>query len=217
MRGWRTERWSTPWTALRWAVPELAGWEGRAVYMDCPQIVLGDVAEIARVEMPPGAMVLVRTEGRAQGRATADVVCTGCIVFDCAEARRHLPPLDEMRADVGAHQAVGALLARRPRLAGDLPAGWGVRDAAYSADPSAATGSVHCDNLYMQPHAVLAAERLRREGRRHWFGGVRLPHFSPGLVGLFDAEYAAAIAAGYEVGQYVPSEPWGEYDIGGGK
>jgi hypothetical protein len=177
-------------------VPALAGWEGRAVYFDCPQIILGDVAVLARAEMPSGAMVLLRRDGRA--------FLTGCLVWDCARAQGHVPALDVLKADMGAHQAMGSLLVDRPHLVGALPDGWGVIDAAYAQAPAEVTGSVHCANLRMQPHARLAIPRLHRAGREHWYREVRMRHFCPALEKLFDREYAAALAAGYEVAQYVP-------------
>lgn len=193
--GWNTERWSTPWTALRWAVPALCGWRGRAVYLDCPTVVLGDVAELAAAPFPEGACVLLRREGSQ--------IHTGCLVFDCAAARGKLPGIDALRADIGAHQAVGALLQRHPGLAGDLPGGWGARDQDYSRDSVSVTGSVHCAAPRVQPHFARARARLRAAGRRHWLDEVPLPHYCPGLVDLWEREYAAALAAGYEVEQYV--------------
>ena len=195
--GWNTERWTTPWTGLRWAVPALCGWAGRAVYLDCPQIVVGDVAALAGTEMSPRAMVLLRREGPS--------LLTGCLVWDCAAARGHVPDLGALRADLGAHQMMGSLLVDRPHLAGDLPAGWGAQDAAYARAPAEVVGSVHCANLRMQPHARLALPRLRRARREHWYREVRMRHFCPGLEALFDREYAAALRAGYSVERYVPA------------
>lgn len=206
--GWSTERWATPWTGLRWAVPALCGWEGRAAYFDCPQIIVGDVAALAGAEMPPGAAVLLRREGAS--------LLTGCLVWDCAAARGHVPDLGALRADIGTHQMMGSLLVDRPHLAGELPDGWGMRDAAYARAPAAAGGSIHCANLRMQPHARLALPRLRRARREHWYREVRMRHFCPGLEALFDREYAAALEAGYSVEQYVPGgEPYGAYVIAG--
>lgn len=205
--GWRTERWATPWTALRWAVPAICGWRGRAVYLDCPQIVLGDVAHLIDAPMPAEACVLVRREG-AQLRV-------GCLVFDCAAARKWLPDLAALRADVGAHQTVGYLLSSHQNLTGDLPAGWGMRDIDFSRAPEAATGSVHMEAVALQPHQERARRRLRRAGREHWYAGPRLPHYSARLVALFEEEYAAAERDGYRVELYVPDEAYGPYSISG--
>ncbi|MDO8616227.1 MAG: glycosyl transferase, partial [Dehalococcoidia bacterium] len=178
--GWRTELWSTPWTALRWAVPEICGWRGRAVYFDCPTIVLGDVAELGRAPFPRGAFALLRWTGTALG--------TACAVFDCAEAKKHLQLVEVMRADPGAHQAVGVLLERHPKLVGPLPGDWGSIDAEVALRPARAPlgGSVHFPSPYTQPHAARALARLSRGGRAHWHDGVRLPHYCARLVDLFE-------------------------------
>lgn len=180
--GWMTERWSTPWTALRWAVPEICGYRGRAIYFDCPTLVLGDVAELARAPVPDKAFVLLRRTGRT--------LATACAVFDCERARKYLPTVAEMRRDVGAHQSVGHLLERHPVAVGPLPNGWGASDAEFSRAPGARWSSVHFASAYMQPHLAHARRRLAREGRQHWFEEVLLPHYCPALVGMFSEEYA---------------------------
>lgn len=180
--GWNAERWATPWTALRWAVPEICGWHGRAAYFDCPGLVLGDVAELAAAELPRGAFLLARREGRE--------LLTSCLVLDCAEAKKYLQ-LPNMKSDVGAHQEVAALIERRQSLVGPLPAGWGWSDQAYAQarQDEAPARSVHFLRPHTQPHGPLADARLRRAGREHWFKGMRLPHYCSRLVELWKAEY----------------------------
>lgn len=193
--GWRSERWSTPWAGMRWAAPELAGWSGRAIYFDCAQIIMGDVAALAAAPMPEGAVVLLNRDGR--------LLHLACMVWDCERARAVMPPLEALRADVGGHLAVASMLADTPSLVGALPRGWAVGDQDFARMPEGATGSVHCGNLFMQPHARLALPRLRRIGRRHWFDEVRMRHFCPALVELFDREYAEAEAASdFSLGKY---------------
>jgi hypothetical protein len=201
--GWQTDRWASPWTGLRWAVPALCDWSGRAIYFDAPTIVLGDVAELAAAPMPKGACVLMRRIG-AQMR-------TECLVFDCAAAQKWLPPLDKLRADIGAHQTVGHILSTRAALVGDLPAGWSAQDPDYSRDPRSVTGSVYCASAATQPHQWYARGRLRKAGREHWFQGTRLPHYCKGLVDLFAAEYEVALKEGHAVEQYIPDEKYGSY------
>lgn len=195
--GWRSERWSSPWTALRWAVPEMCAWRGRAVYLDCASLVLADVAELAAAEIPQGAFVLACREGRE--------LLTGCLVFDCAAARRWLPALPEMRADVGSHQAVGALLDRRRALVDALPRGWGWSDKTYARERGAGACSVHFTALATQPHGPRAVARLAREGRSHWFEEIRLPHYYAPLVALWEEEAAAAAGEGFTPERYLPA------------
>ena len=179
--GWLVERWATPWTALRWAVPELCGARGRAIYFDCPTLVTADIEELAAVSFPDDAVLLARRDGRT--------VATACLVFDCARAVKLLPSIAEMKKDVGAHQTVGALLDRYAKSVGPLPNGWGMSDQEFSWRGGVVPhGSVHFSNPYTQPHIPLARARLAREGRKHWFEGMALPHYSPALVGMFEAE-----------------------------
>lgn len=188
--GWNSEQWRTPWTALRWAVPELCAWRGRAMYLDCPAVVTGDVRELAEAEIPSRAFLLARREEWS--------VQTGCLVFDCAEARKYLRPIAELKADVGAHQAIGEYLSLRPALVAPLPFGWGWSDRAWARDPDPPdSGSVHFISPSTQPHGPRADARLVAAGRSHWFGDVRLPHYCARLVELWEQEYASVIAEGF--------------------
>jgi hypothetical protein len=206
--GWRTDRWVTPWSAFRWAVPELCGWRGRAVYFDCPQIVMGDVAELGALRVPDGAVAAVRRWTTA--------LRTSCIVWNCAAAERWLPTMDELRREPDHPQAVARLMLGRPSLTVQLPPGWAVNDVEYSDDPAGATGSVYCENLHMQPHVRHALSRLRRQGLEHWFDGARLPHYCERLVRLYDEALAEALASGYEPAAYVPAaRPYETYAIRG--
>lgn len=207
--GWNVERWGTPWTGLRWAVPALCEWSGRAIYFDAPTIVVGDVAELVNAPFPSAACVLLRRFGARMQ--------TDCLVFDCPTAEKWLPSLNALRADVGAHQTVGGILSRRLSLVGDLPAGWGCTDSDYSRDPSAVTGSVYCVAPATQPHQWYARGRLRKEGREHWFTGTRLPHYCKTLVDLFETEYEVALHQGAKVAECVPDSQYGNYGIAGTK
>jgi len=187
--GWQTEQWRTPWTALRWAIPEICGWKGRAIYFDCPTIVLGDIAELATAPIPEGAFVLLRRSG--------SFLQTGCAVFDCAVAKKWLPSIKAMQADVGAHQAAGVMLEQAPDLVGPLPSQWGLTDHEFSSKADIQGGSVHFVSPLTQPHAPRALSRLAREHRHHWHSGVRLPHYCTRLIELFEVEYKGAVEAGY--------------------
>lgn len=204
--GWQTQHWSTPWTALRWAVPDACGHEGLAVYFDAPTIVLGDVAALVADPLPGDTIVRARRDGAS--------LLTACLVFDCARAAKWISSASELAADPGAHVRAGGLLTlEHPELAAPLPDGWGLRDIDYSRAPEAVTGSVHYAQVGLQPHQRHARARLARTGREHWFRGARLPHYSPALIDLFERELAAASKAGTLPEQFTPEPEYGPYDI----
>lgn len=197
--GWMTDRWVTPWSGFRWAVPELCGWSGTAVYLDCPQIVTGDIAELSSLGFSDGAAAAVRR--------TSTSLRTACIVWNCAAAKSYLPGMDVLRTDPNYPETVARLLVGKSAAAVDLPVGWGVTDVEFSDDPARATGSVHCENMQLQPHVQHALRRLRASGRKHWLDVTRLPHYCEGLVKMFGDAVEEAAASGYNATRYVPDEP----------
>ena len=206
--GWRTDHWVTPWSGFRWAVPELCGWSGRAVYLDCTQIVTGDVADLISLEFGDDAVAAVRS--------TSTSLRTACIVWNCAVAKKYLPSMNGLRSDPSRPQVIARLLVGKLALTQPLPTGWGVTDPEFSEDPSLATGSIHCENFHMQPHVRHALTRLRHAGLEHWLDVTRFPHYCEGLVEMFDKALVEAAADGYDVARYVPSAgPYPDYAIRG--
>ena len=94
-RPYSGQGWATNFTCFRWTIPEVAGFAGRAVYVDADQTIHGDIRELQETNL--------------QGKCCA--VRKGVIVFDCAHPfwrEGHWPPLDAMRksgAGLGVYQA----------------------------------------------------------------------------------------------------------------
>jgi len=51
-----SSRWATPFTNLRWAIPEYCGFSGRAIYMDVDQLNLKDISELYNVDLKDKAL-----------------------------------------------------------------------------------------------------------------------------------------------------------------
>ena len=45
-KDWNTKGWGTPFTCFRYAVPELMGFKGRAIYTDVDQLNFRDISEL---------------------------------------------------------------------------------------------------------------------------------------------------------------------------
>ncbi len=75
--GWTTNRWSTPFSGFRWAIPELCNWEGRAIYTDCDMINYRDMKELLNIDME-GKPIAARKGKRFGGHE----FCV--MVFECS-------------------------------------------------------------------------------------------------------------------------------------
>jgi hypothetical protein len=202
--GWDCTGWQTPFTSLRWAIPEVCGNEGRAIYLDSDVIVMGDIAELWDQPMPEGAFALIKGEGRK--------LRTCVMVLDCAEAKNHLPPVKAMKRMRNIHVAICAQLAAEPHLTGQIEGLWNCVDLKGSSLDDPALKLIHYSSIAHQPSTRHAVERLTREGRRHWYDGWRFDHWRPELIELFDQLLTEAPIAGYALERYEPAirfEPQG--------
>lgn len=75
---WGDDGWATPFSLFRWAVPQAAKWEGRAIYMDCDMLALGDLTELWECPIPDDHYAAYAGKGARK----ADV-----ILWDCERAR----------------------------------------------------------------------------------------------------------------------------------
>jgi hypothetical protein len=192
--GWDMSRWATPFSGFRWAVPMACGYSGRAIYMDSDLIVLGDLAELWRLDLSPGHVVAARDATR---------FCVA--LWDCDLARKHLPQLEALRQADG-HNRASAYFRVRPQLVRSFGSAWNYLD---SADRGPFGKIVHYTDLSTQPHLHHAIERLKRAGMAHWYDGPRRPHPRREIAELFHREFDAAIADGYSAARYAPAEHYG--------
>jgi hypothetical protein len=192
--GWDMSKWATPFSGFRWAVPIACSFRGRAIYMDSDLIVLGDLADLWAMELRAGEVVAARDPSRF------------CIsLWDCDMARGHIPQLEALRQADG-HARSSAYFRTHPGLVHSFGSAWNYLD---TKDTGPFTNVVHYTDLSTQPHLRLAIPRLQRAGQSHWYDGPRRPHHRPDIVRLFDAEYAAAVEAGYGVERYAQAEHFG--------
>ncbi len=133
--GFRRWLWNTGFTNYRFAVPELAGGSGRAIYNDVDQVYLADPALL--FDMP--------LEGH--GFRAIDPRDTSVMLLDCERMRRHWN-LDSARSR-RKHGLVRSALSE-PGIAGALPAEWNARDheALSGASPPRL---LHYTTLHKQP------------------------------------------------------------------
>jgi hypothetical protein len=133
LKGYDRRGWKTGFTHYRYAIPALAGGQGRAIYNDTDQIYLADPAELFDLDMG-GAGVLGVTERE-----------TSVMLIDCARMSR-VWRLDE--AKTGAKHRHFRDLMRGNGLWGRLPGEWNARDEEFRAG---ASKCFHFTTLQTQP------------------------------------------------------------------
>lgn len=194
--GWRREQWATPFSGFRWAVPEAAGEEGRAIYIDNDVLVLGDLADLWHADLE-GKPIMARWPGR---------LCVS--VFDCAAAREILPSIRAMRRDPESHHHLQNKIGRE--YIAKLPPLWNCLDG--EDEPLEEIKGLHFTDMSTQPAAVMASERLSRRVQRavsargthgHWYRGDRREHRRPDVVEVFDRYFRESQAEGWRLEDYM--------------
>ena len=126
--------WATDFTCFRYAVPELCGFEGRAIYLDADMIVLGDLDDLVRLPIGPEFWAISTTR--------PDV-----IVFDCAKfSSVGWPDLGTMRTSGHGFGHYHGIFA--PKLGKVVPDSW---DCLDGRGLSAETKLVHYTAMQSQP------------------------------------------------------------------
>lgn len=199
--GWRTEQWATSFSGLRWAIPEVCGFEGRAIYCDSDVIFMADIAELWRQSFLPGKAVMAKGGGSWR-------LCVS--LWDCAAMRPHLPSLAKLKADPNSHGDMCKRVARASWLQ-PFEGNWNCLDGESFAPNDPAVKAVHYTSIGTQLHLKYALPRLRAKGLAHWYDGQVKPHWRRDLVELFDRLFAEARANGYEPARYATAPRFGDF------
>ncbi len=198
--GFATERWATPFSGFRWAIPAYCGFEGRAIYMDSDIIVCSDIAGLWKQSFAPGQIALAKHGGR---------LCVS--LWDCAAAKEHVLPIEQLRSNPEAHRMMGARM-KQHGLVGTFKGNWNCLDGEGYADlghPD--VKAIHYTDMSAQPHLRHALKRLHAVGQKHWFDGTVREHPRKDLQAMFDRLLGEALAAGYTPKRYLPEENFGDF------
>lgn len=107
----------TPFSFQRFAVPMLAGWRGRAIYVDSDQVVLRDIAALNDLPMRWGVRLLRRV-GRRDPDGRTGSRTSSVMLLDCARLRAWEPQRIADELDAGRRDYAGLM-----RLKGTWPKG----------------------------------------------------------------------------------------------
>lgn len=175
--GWNTEQWATPFSGLRWAIPFLCGYKGRAIYMDSDVIVMADLTELWHTPMPKGCAIMAKSHNR---------LCVS--LWDCGAIQLPILPFHALRSDPSSHSIMRKRLAAAKAIVHPFPAGanWNCLDGEDEPCLIAPhIKAIHYTAMRHQPHLPHAIGRLSKIGRQHWFDGDVAPHWRTDLMFLF--------------------------------
>lgn len=198
--GWHTEKWATPFSGFRWAIPELCNFEGRAIYMDADVLILCDIAELWNHPIEGDAIVA------AKGGESTARLCT--CVWDCAKAKTFIPPLNELQADPDGHKKLMQKLKVNPQVVQNYLSSYNCIDGENLEIDQIKI--LHYSDMGTQFSHKYSLKRLEQNNQKHWFDGAISTHPRVDLIQLFDQYYAEAIEAGYKPENYLV-EPFGEF------
>jgi dihydropteroate synthase len=198
--GWNTEKWATPFSGFRWAIPELCNFEGHAIYMDADVIILCDIAELWQHSINPESIVV------AKGGKSSARLCT--CVWDCEKAKAFLPPLEKLRSDPDSHKSMMQLIKQHPELVTPYQDSYNNIDGEGMAIEEIKI--LHYSDMGTQFSHQYSIPRLAKNNQKHWFDGKIMPHPREDLIALFDQYYQEALAAGYHPDNYI-IQPYGEF------
>ena len=116
----------TPFSFQRFAVPMLAGWQGRAIYLDSDKVVLRDIAQLYERPMRFGQKVLRRTASGPDGRVK--MRSSSVMLMDCSRLQQWSPQRIADELDAGKYSYVDLMKLKPIWLKGSLPRGWNSLD-----------------------------------------------------------------------------------------
>ncbi|MCC5864956.1 MAG: mitochondrial fission ELM1 family protein [Wenzhouxiangella sp.] len=132
LKGFQRRFWLTGFTNYRFAIPELAGFQGRAIYNDADQVYLTDPASLFDTPMGKAGFLSINDRD------------TSVMLIDCQRMAEAWNAHDVRRLSRKALEA----RARAAGLWGELDGGWNARDSEYLPGESRL---VHFTTLHTQP------------------------------------------------------------------
>lgn len=161
--GWNTSQWATPFTAFRWAIPELCNFKGRAIFTDIDMLNLRDITELYNLDMQ-GKPLLARFL-KDQKRHEFSVM-----LMDCELMTDKVIPIADMKKIPDIHQQLVRKFSNE-KYTGYLDPRWNSLDGEDM--PIEDIWQLHFTFMNSQPW------------KPSWYKGIAQPHRRPELFNLW--------------------------------
>lgn len=189
--GWDTHHWSTPFSGYRWVIPEVCGFEGKAIYTDVDMINLHDIRDLWNTDLN------FRACGARRGvRFGGHEFCV--MVFDCSHPTwKVISRAEDQKKIPNTHWRHIDTFSGNEEQVWDLDPRWNCLDG--DGKPIEEMFHLHYTNMATQPW------------RPAWYIGPLTEHSRPDLVKLYYDMVQEAKDAGYV--PRIPKPPFGPYNI----
>lgn len=186
--GWDMRSWSTPFTGFRWLIPEVCGFEGRAIYQDDDQLVLHDLRELWTMKLN-GKTCAMKLHLGVEPRPCV-------MLWDNARAKQFMIPIGRYKSNPNLNvNMVGRMKNTffNPAISAWYDPKWNCFDGENLAIED--IGICHYTDMSTNPGIKKFLER--KKGEQHWYNGEVRQHPRKDVEDLWFQYYDEAIAAGY--------------------
>jgi hypothetical protein len=173
--GWETNRWSTPFSGFRWAIPEACNFSGRAIYMDVDQLNLRNIVDLYDTDLC-GKPLAARRGARFGGHE----FCV--IVFDCELMGNLVMPVTRMKPNPDAHHRYIGMFSGTDYVM-DLDPRWNCHDG----------DNLTIDNIWHLHYTKMSTQPWKPA----WFTGKAEEHPRQDLIKLWFDKREEAIKNGF--------------------
>lgn len=100
---WNRFTWGTPFTCYRYAIPEMMGFEGKALYTDVDMLNYRDISKLYETDLEGKAFGMCWDALQDNGKKGKEEGyprgwwCDSVMLIDCAKAAEFIDPLSEMK------------------------------------------------------------------------------------------------------------------------
>ena len=187
---WETQRWSTPFSGFRWAIPEACGFTGRAIYMDVDMLNLKDIAELYAIDLQ-GKPMAARRGKRFGGHE----FCV--IVMDCEKLGDLMMPVSRMKTNRDAHHRYISMFSGDDQFVAEMDPRWNCHDGDGRT----------IDDIWHLHYTEMSTQPWQPA----WFTGKTKEHPRQDLVKLWHDTRAEAVLNGWHPN--LINKTYGDYNI----
>ena len=188
-RGWRTGKWTTPFTGFRWAIPEACNFQGKAIYMDVDMINLHDINELFSLTFAEDKVIMARPGLKSNYR-----LCV--MLMDCEKLKAFIPPVKKLQRLKRGHRQISDTLLNSDYIQ-TLDSRWNCLDGEDLA----------IDDIWHLHYTKMASQPWKPA----WYLGEAEAHARPEIADLWFQYKEEAMANTWWPKK--PNPPFGAFNI----